>query len=366
MKTKSITLILLIISLFLIFYLKHSINDEAVSRGLGFQLDTVENKEVSHRIIESDVIASADLPAVIKDQIKQCPPYDYNLIHVEALKEINPETKFVELLEAEPSEESRLIEILHMSNKKGLDLVETLKQFIKEKPNNALARWNLLIRCYSWSEKICTDDEVMELVEKEKDNAAAWLVMASFQLKRGDEKAAFRSLKASEMAQLFKEYRRESFELLEIGLPKGLTQRERNITILGMISSSPTSNLSEIASLCRKSNALETSLSHVCLRAGERLLEDAEMLSTKKYGEAIYRFAHKGIDYNKFKELNATKKQEDRELLISPVHNLMLYDEKLLDLYVQFFKFYGEEKSISLIESEAINLFSNPNYNPCP
>lgn len=215
----------------------------------------------------------------------------------------------------------------------------------------------------------CSDTEYLERVrEANGNNGAYWAVIASGQLRDGDDGQALDSLERAAAAAVVDYRFVEQTLLLERGLAAagGLGFGQR--ILIAMAAAPPPGDLSDLFAACRERAAADALWASACLNYGRRLAAESDTLIYRAIGYEMQRQIFDGGGQMAEVERVVAAKETlvaDLVSLGDDVMLLVLADDRFAATYFEQVATYGEIAAMQFVAGEVARLKADPAYDPC-
>ena len=278
---------------------------------------------------------------------------------------------FYDYLEKSTIPENKLAYILFANHTPQTSQLELLQSYLKEYPNNKLARMDLIGHCSSNTEHNACDQKLFEqAAEIDGDNAALWLQIANFYAAKGNKQETINAINMANKASQFNDYYYQHLSLF-IDVSKGtldVSESLKAITGIGILAATQIPIMA-ITKFCTAIDTLTADENQACLMLGEQMDKKGRNLLYNSVGIAIQSKIYQAEANEELSALVEARKSDLYSPKKSRLHNravnLMIADEKLFQYWLSHAVNYGEVKAANMLIEEAISLSKNKHYNPC-
>lgn len=215
----------------------------------------------------------------------------------------------------------------------------------------------------------CADADYLERVSKaNSNNGAYWAMVASEQLRDGDDRQALVSLERAATAAIVDFRFVEQTLLLERGLAAagGLGVGQR--ILIAMATAPLPGEQSDLYTACRERAATDALWANACLDYGRRLAAESDTLVYRMIGYRMQRqiYEHAGQMTEVERVVAITEELiDDLAGLGDDVILLVLADQRFAAAYFDQLATHGEIAATQFVAGEVARLKADPGYDPC-
>ncbi|PCI62203.1 MAG: hypothetical protein COB35_04505 [Gammaproteobacteria bacterium] len=247
--------------------------------------------------------------------------------------------------------------------------IELLKRVFMAEPTNALAMTSLLQECADLENALCDQNIEKLAIQHHNDNGYLWFLIGNKRIKLQDKAGAIsafnKMISAPYFDEMFADYI-DNFMNISGGYniaPSSL----RSIMVFGMAAARKSPSFSALTQFCKTISAEDLASAYLCLDIGKTLENSSKLALFNLIG-----FAMQENVYQKNKDekaLAALQIRKENSSFIKnyskAAYNLMIFDEKLHEHWLNTFKNKGETAASKALNKEAVLLSKNKNYYPC-
>lgn len=281
------------------------------------------------------------------------------------------QSAFYDYLEKSSIAEHKLAYILFATHAHQTSQLELLQSYLKEYPNNILARMNLIGHCSSNIEHSACNQELFEQAgEIDGNNAGLWLQVANFYAAKGNKQETIKAINMANKANQFNDYYYQHLSLF-MDVSKGtldISDSLKAITGIGILAATQIPIMA-VTNFCTAIDTLTADEKQACLMLGEQMDIKGRNLLYNSVGIAIQSKIYQAEANEELSALVEARNSDLYNPKKSRLHNkageLMIADETLFQYWLSNAVNYGEVKAANMLIEEAILLSKNKHYNPC-
>ena len=216
----------------------------------------------------------------------------------------------------------------------------------------------------------CSHQFMQEILNSDPNNAALWLTHSIIEAKNGNPSAAINSLEQALSAPNYNSYWAKTIEVSNQGLQEvGMdNQSARVVYSIGLAAAQALAPWQFLFKLCEQESKRREDIVHLCLDVGKKIAFQNKTQLEYAIGLSLQKKSYEILNDNENAERIAEIKKNNASSTpyMIEAFDLMLFDQELLNYWLEQLKVFGEIEAEKRLVEEAIRLSSDPDYNPCP